>query len=41
MFYEGRIDFRPIVAEGGESMGRNCDSSGLWFGGCLSIKRGL
>ena len=39
MFYEGRIDFGPIVAEGGESMGRNCDSSGLWFGGCLIVRR--
>ena len=22
-------------------MGRDCDSSGLWFGGCLTVKKGF
>ena len=22
-------------------MGRDCDSSGLWFGGCLTVKGGF
>lgn len=33
MLDEWGIDFSPLVAEGGESMGRDCDSAGLWFGG--------